>query len=279
MSALFFFTFSKLSVLSTFSVFHICSGKKIQYFFSDAENFTMKKNCIFFFLFSLFVFYTYADETASKTDSYIYNNIVTSITGAGTPYTEENYVVFTAKNNSRSVGIAFDFEHYSVIHPFSLRRIYNYEGEETDSWYYYILEKPKKLNSICYKLIIDGLWTIDPENPDVVYDIRNEIQLSRINLPSSEEKVTETTEEGFTRFIFKGDKGQKVRLGGTFTNWDSWIYELTEITPGNYEIKLPLPPGKYYYAFYTGLESFADPANPKKAYREDGKTVSEITVK
>ena len=77
----------------------------------------------------------------------------------------------------------------------------------------------------------------------------------------------------------KGDKGQKVRLGGTFTNWDSWIYELTEITPGNYEIKLPLPPGKYYYAFYTGLESFADPANPKKAYREDGKTVSEITVK
>ena len=96
---------------------------------------------------------------------------------------------------------------------------------------------------------------------------------------SSEEKVTETTEEGCTRFIFKGDKGQKVRLGGTFTNWDSWIYELTEITPGNYEIKLPLPPGKYYYAFYTGLESFADPANPKKAYREDGKTVSEITVK
>jgi hypothetical protein len=80
------------------------------------------------------------------------------------------------------------------------------------------------------------------------------------------------------KFVYRGKSGQKIRLGGNFTNWDSWIYHLTETSPGLYQVELPLPPGKYEYAFYTGITSFPDDGNPQKCYTPDGKIASLLIV-
>ena len=91
-------------------------------------------------------------------------------------------------------------------------------------------------------------------------------------------RITENVPAGKVRFIYKGKSGQKVRLGGSFTNWDSWIYELTEVQPGLYILDLPLPPGTYQYAYYIGMNSYVDTSNPQRVWSADGKAASQITV-
>ncbi len=242
-----------------------------------AENLSMKRIVISFILIAS-IFSAYAKEVVVKPDTYDYDIIVSDIRGVQSPQVVDKYVIFTAENNARNVGIAFDFENYTKIHSFKIRRTYDIEGKETGSWFFYVLERPKKLESISYKIIIDGLWTTDPTNENTIYDWENGVQLSQIKLPVEHEHITETVPEGFTRFVCNTEPGKKVRLGGTFTDWDSWIYEMTEVQPGKYEILLPLPAGTYYYAYYVGMKSFIDTTNPVKAYSKEGKVVSKLTV-
>ena len=53
---------------------------------------------------------------------------------------------------------------------------------------------------------------------------------------------------------------------------------MKEVKPGVYELNLPLLPGKYEYAFYSGIASFPDATNPVKVYTEDGKVASLLIV-
>lgn len=238
----------------------------------------MKKPAFFTVLVLLALFSVSAKTEEQKKDTYDYDNLVTSVRGVCPPLLSNEYILFTAENTARTVGIAFDFENFNKIHAFSLRRTYDYEGEETNSWYFYVLKVPPKTRQISYKLIIDGLWTIDPTNPNTRYDSENGVEFSCIDIPQIQKNATEETQEGFTKFVCTSEPGKTIRLGGTFTNWDSWIYEMQETSPGKYELCLPLPPGTYYYAYYNGLTRFIDPTNPAKAYTPDGKTVSAITV-
>lgn len=211
-------------------------------------------------------------------DTYAYDMTVTAITGVKAPYISGNYIVFTAPNNCRSVGIAVDFENYKTIHQFHLHKTYDSEGEVTDSWFFYLLEKPRKTESISYRLIIDGLWTTDPMNSKTVYDYENGLLLSNLEIPPETQVFTENYKTGLTHFVCLAESGQKIRLGGTFTNWDSWIYEMKETRQGVYELDLPLPSGTYYYSYYKGITAFVDETNPVRGYSSDGRVVSCITV-
>ena len=220
----------------------------------------------------------FAKDAKPQTDTYDYDLTVTSITGVGAPYISGNYIIFTAENNCRSVGIAVDFENYKTIHPFHLHKTYDSEGEMTDSWFFYLLEKPRNVESISYRLIIDGLWTTDPLNSETVYDYKNGLLLSSFTLPPETKLFTENLPSGLTHFVCLAESGQKIRLGGTFTNWDSWIYEMPETREGVYEIDLPLPSGTHYYSYYSGITSFIDETNPLRGYSADGRVVSCIKV-
>ena len=217
------------------------------------------------------------DKNAPK-DTYDYDMAVTEIKGVKAPYINGNYIVFTAKNNCRSVGIAVDYENYKTIHQFHLHKTYDSEGKVTDSWFFYLLEKPRKTEAISYRLIIDGLWTTDPMNSETTYDYENGLLLSYLELPPETKVFTENYKTGVTHFVCLAESGQKIRLGGTFTNWDSWIYEMKETSNGVYELDLPLPSGTYYYSYYKGINSFIDETNPARGYASDGRVVSCITV-
>ncbi|MCR5606030.1 MAG: glycogen-binding domain-containing protein [Treponema sp.] len=211
-------------------------------------------------------------------DTYDYDSLVSGITGYSTPYTRGNSVIFTAKPDARYIGIAFDFEDFKQIHSFSSRKLHDADGKVTSSFFFYILNLPKNLTSLNYRLIIDGLWTTDPLNQSTVYNPSTGISLSHLDIDRQIIPETESRDNGLVHFVYRGKTGQHIRLGGTFTNWDSWIYELTEVKPGVYQIDLPLPPGTYYYAFYNGITSMVDTANPHRGYTSDGKKASIITV-
>ncbi len=242
----------------------------------------MKKN-----IFSLLLFFLFlpalplfaAGKTVPLTDEELdYAEIVGTIQNVRSPYLKGDYVIFTAEPGSRYIGIAFDFENFGVIHSFQVKKLYNIDYNESGSIYFYILKLPKSVMSIDYRLIIDGLWTVDPLNVDTVYSIETGVVLSHFDAYREIPRVTETVDSGNVRFVYRGKPGQKVRVGGSFTNWDSWIYQMTEIEPGMYVFELLLPHGKYEYAFYTGISSFPDSGNPRKCYAPDGKTVSLLIV-
>ena len=250
-------------------------------FFYFSDNRIMKK-FLFAIMVSSLVFFQAAfakDTSAEKPkDTYEYETVINEIKGVSKPYLSGDYLVFTAKNDARTVGIAFDFENYNKIHYFHLHKTRDFEGTVTDSWFFYVIERPKKINEFSYRLIIDGLWTTDPVNSERYFSNEEGVYLSYMKIPYATPPATETLDNGYTRFVCISEPGQKIRIGGTFSNWDSWIYEMKEILPGQYEIELPLPDGTYYYAYYTGIKSFIDTTNPLKGYSKDGKIVSCINV-
>jgi hypothetical protein len=216
---------------------------------------------------------------AEQPDTNEYDTLALSIDGLGSPYVEGNYAIFTADKNARYVGISFDFENFRTIHAFKRRTIRDSEYKAIDSFYFYILELPKTVQQVKYRLVVDGLWTTDPLNESTVYNEETGITLSLLDASRYIPPVTEQPKKGLVHFVYQGSSGEQIRLGGSFTNWDSWIYEMVEVQPGIYQLDLPLPPGKYEYAFYRGMTTLVDKGNPDRCYTPDGKVASLLVVK
>lgn len=242
----------------------------------------MRKNRFLLLSFICFAFMSYITaqtyQEALPIDDADYAELASTISQVRAPYLKGDYVVFTQENTARFIGIAFDFENYRTIHPFQLRNMRNELNEVDDSFYFYILKLPKTVQAVNYRIVIDGLWTTDPQNVSKVYSEEIGLTLSHLNVSRTIPLVTEKKAEGYVRFVYTGPSGQKVRLGGSFTNWDSWIYEMREVSPGIYQCDLPLPPGQYEYAYYTGIKSFPDKTNPERCYTLEGKEASLLIV-
>jgi hypothetical protein len=67
-------------------------------------------------------------------------------------------------------------------------------------------------------------------------------------------------------------------LTGTFTNWDPYIYTLTETVPGIYELEIPLPRGTYYYKFVRGITEIIDEGASARVFSSDGQSASVLKV-
>lgn len=211
-------------------------------------------------------------------DTYTKTLLVSEIDQVQAPYVVSDFIIFTAEDSARHVGIAFDFEGFKTIHSFEKLVTRDLDDNVTSSLFFYILEVPKDISSVAYRLIIDGLWTVDPMNEKKILDRDSNIMMSRVDMYREEIPATSIPQENYVRFVYQGKPGQQIRLGGTFTNWDSSIYKLKETSPGFYELQLFLPKGTYYYAYYNGIASFVDPTNPERAYTTDGKMASVIIV-
>jgi hypothetical protein len=208
----------------------------------------------------------------------IVDNLLSEIDVPCAPRIMGDYIVFTANKEARFTGIAFDFENFVTIHPFHRLNTHGYDGATDSSVLFYIAKIPSDVKQISYRLIIDGLWTIDELNSSSYFDPDMQVQLSSITIPQKENNATKTTRPDTVHFVYTGTSGQEIRLGGSFTNWDSWIYEMQEVKPGVYELDIPLPSGTWYYSFYSGSLAIIDKNNPKRAYTPDGRTASVITV-
>ena len=220
----------------------------------------------------------FAKEKAPVYQPYELDKLIHEIEEPGAPVITEDYIIFTAGTDHRNVGIVFDFENYQTIHPFQILMKTDEDGNKTPVHMFYCYERKHKIENIRYRLIMDGLWTTDPLNPDKVYDDSVNLYFSRVSNLGKVYEYTEQTKDDAIRFIYKGEEGLDLHLAGTFSNWDPWIYSLEETSPGFYELSLPLPSGKYYYNYYIGLTPVLDNTNPDKVYTLDGRSASVIVV-
>lgn len=232
---------------------------------------------IIFNTFSLFAKESGTPKQTEFVYPYEYRVLANDIHGVTSPYQKDDYIIFTAEKGPRHIGIAFDFEDYKQIHSYMIKNTTDIDDNIVESSYFYILELPENIEQISYRLIIDGIWTTDPSNYNRYYNPYTGIEVSTLSVTNNHVNETKNTKEGI-HFIYQGETGQKIRLAGTFTNWDSSIYELSETRPGYYELYLPLPSGTYYYAYYNGTYSFVDETNPDRAWSNEGRETSKITV-
>ncbi|MDE7292013.1 MAG: glycogen-binding domain-containing protein [Treponemataceae bacterium] len=213
--------------------------------------------------------------------SFEYREIAQKLLNPSAPFEKDGMIVFSAEEGPHYVGIAFDFENFQKIHSFQKRILLDENGEKSSAWYFYILEEYPNTDRILYRLIIDGLWTTDPMNPKQHYDETTGIHLSQIDVKHKYEMATsvKTSANGKSvHFVYKGKSGQNVRVAGTFSNWDSWIYQLSETSRGFYELTLPMNEGTYYYVYCIGTKEFPDTTNHSRAIKDGGKAVSKIIV-
>ncbi len=205
--------------------------------------------------------------------------LIHNIDEPGAPVITNDYIVFTAEPNHRYVGIAFEHENYQIVHPFKALVMTDDDGNSYRKHLFYCYERKHEFTTLKYRLVIDGLWTIDPLNPRKEYDDSVNLYFSVVEDPNSVKIYTKQDKTDGVHFIYKGESGLKLHIAGTFTNWDPWIYEMVETSPGLYELELPLPAGKYYYNYYIGLTPVLDNTNPQKIYTKDGRSASVLTVK
>lgn len=211
---------------------------------------------------------------------YELDSLIHEIEKPTAPVITDDYIIFTAEANYRFVGIAFDFEDYKVIHPYKILTKTDDDGTVSRKHLFYCYERQHKFTKIKYRIVMDGLWTTDPLNPQKEYDEETDLYFSTVEDPKSIRIQTEKLEEpkNGVKFIYKGESGLQPRLAGSFTNWDPWIYELKETYPGIYELTLPLPKGTYYYNYYIGFTPVLDSTNPQKAYTSDGRSASVLII-
>jgi hypothetical protein len=229
---------------------------------------------------------------AEDSDSYQFIDHLLRRSGPGKPELVAGSLVFTASSSYRRVGVAFGHEGFGKIYWFKKLIIPN---ENASPWvkdkpppdafrdsgmlfHIYPIPENLEMSDIEYRLIIDGLWARDPLNPDYRTDTsgisRSVVFIPRIKRPYS----PSSGPEGTITFTFYAESGETVSVAGSFNNWDPFMYELVEASPGRYTLSLPLPPGTYHYAFFYRGERFLDPANPRRVYSRDGKAASEAKV-
>lgn len=225
---------------------------------------------------------TQEDTTTAKIDGierdeYLY--LVEDIIKVGPPKIIDRYVVFTASAKSTHVAIAFEHENYAHLHSFR-RLVPDKEAGSVllEPVLFFIIEIPEKSSFLKYRLIIDGLWTFDPENKNNEFDEENRVTVSKVVYPPRRDIKTRVINEKIVNFVYIGSPHKKVSVAGSFNNWDPFMYFLKETSDGIYELEISLPHGTHVYSYFLGTQIYTDSTNPNHYYSADGKKASVIKL-
>jgi hypothetical protein len=226
---------------------------------------------------------------AADIDSSQFINHLMNLSKPEEPIVLGELVLFTASSNYRRVGVAFAHEGYSriywyrklmtpqdpaVIAAAGKKKI---DPNRDSGILFHAAPIPADLKVMEYRMIIDGLWTVDPLNPR--HSVLAGLSQSVIPLPERPVPPLTAGEEGVLHFTYDAPPGELITVGGSFNRWDPFMYALKEIRPGFYALSLPLPPGTYQYVFFHRGERILDPHNPRRIYTKDSKAASEAEVR
>ena len=240
----------------------------------------------------IFASFFIVQPMAEDWESYEAINRLLTLPGPGAPVIHDNLVIFTADSSLRRVGVAFAHENFSTTYWFTPLLVAQdrlnpilLPGQRTPDPYrdsgiqFYVYQPPDHLRELEYRLIVNGLWTIDPLNPLSRRDPVTGLNLSVLSLPAR--NIRPNPLNGLPAglsFTFTGPPGEIVTVAGNFNSWDPFMYEMREGPAGVYTITIPLPPGTYQYVFFHRGERYVDPYNPRRSYARDGSAASEIVV-
>jgi hypothetical protein len=225
-------------------------------------------------------------------ESYQLIDRLLSIPAPGMPEILDDLVIFTASSGLRRVGVAFADENFAQVHWFRQLLVPQDPlgapvppGKKTPNptkdsgLLFYVHQIPENAGELEYRLIVNGLWTVDPLNPQTRRDSASGLSWSVLSLPPREIRPNPLKgPPGSLGFSFKGPPGETVSVAGSFNGWDPFMYELQEGPAGVYTITIPLPPGRYQYVFFHRGQRYLDPYNSSRVYAKDGKAASEIVI-
>jgi hypothetical protein len=220
-----------------------------------------------------------------------------SIKSPGAPEIFEDAVVFTAPSSYKRVGVAFAHESFSQIHwfikllvPINETATFDPESKippemlrDSGILFYAYTQRNDQKNppetELAYRLIVDGLWVADPLNPRKRYDFDAGAELSVTQAPViSRSDLVNGKTEGILALSYRAQSGETICVAGDFNGWDPFMYKLKEISPGNYSLRLPLPPGKWRYTLFHRGRRVLDPSNLDRVYARDGMIANVITI-
>lgn len=196
--------------------------------------------------------------------------IVNNLTRAVPPRVEDRKLILTWKGDTqpRYVAAAFEHEQWRQKHVF---------WRNQNGVYFLVYDLNTETPPILsYRLIVDGLWQADGTNSFVVRNSQG-ISLSQVRIPSDEIPTHHGPVQGYfgeVEFSYHGKPGQQVALVGNFNQWDPYAHFLEEEHPGEYHLKITLPPGVLLYEFVIGTRTILDPNNLHTGHDDQGGTFS-----
>ncbi len=203
---------------------------------------------------------------------------VGSLERASAPRMMGNHVLFSydfgpGRHGGRvhSVEVAFAHDDFGALHAF--------ERNENDV-YVLLYEPPEALEVIEYRLIVDGIWMVDPSNPDVVTD-RWGVRLSQTTFPRIERRLTETPVvhvDGTVEFVVTAPEGSRVSVVGSFNGWDPFMTPLHESAPGEFTRRVRLGSGEHLYYYIVDGLRLPDPRNSERKWHRTGLAVSVVSL-
>ncbi|RPJ09063.1 MAG: hypothetical protein EHM28_02605 [Spirochaetaceae bacterium] len=171
------------------------------------------------------------------------------------------------------VGARFSHEDFAVLHSFA---------KNANNVYILMLPLPEGTSSIKYRLLVDGVWTHDPNNPaqerDQIGTILSVVNFARANTISAMVDSPRLLPGNMVEFTIQAAPGSLVYIAGDFNAWDPFSLRLEETTTGVFSIKLKLISGRHYYYFLVDSVRMIDPRNVSVMVDNDGMYVSSVTV-
>jgi hypothetical protein len=184
-----------------------------------------------------------------------------------------SYMPESSARPARLVGASFEHERYGVVHAY----VRNVNGV-----FLLLLDVPEGLESLTYRIMVDGLWTYDPANPQRFEDDSGVVfsTFDLEGLPPRPLISPEVRPNGEVTFRYRGRPGRFVSLIGEFNRWDPFWEPMPENRrrPGLYQLTLRLPPGPHYYVFSVDGDRVPDPLNVELAEDAEGFRVSTFRV-
>jgi len=240
----------------------------------------------------LLLFGAALSHAIAETDTIDSHEVLAFLLGLSAPEPPQiidNMLVFTACSSLRRVGIAFADEGFSRVHwfrplmvaddPLARIRLRRAPAHRDSGIAFHAREIPDGATHIEYRLIVNGLWTTDPANPNTRRDGISGSTMSVVSIPRRPQ-TNHPLRGQFDglHFVFRGPPGETVTVAGSFNAWDPFMYELREGPPGTYSIQIPLPPGRHQYVFFHRGERVLDPYNPARVFSREGLAASEVVI-
>jgi hypothetical protein len=169
-----------------------------------------------------------------------------------------------------TVQAAFSHENYSVLHPF----LRNENGV-----FLLLTEIPNTSEPLLYRLIVDGTWTTDPNNPHRSVDQWG-VPLSEIVVrpQALASRVPVVHDGGEVEFVLRAAPNSRVSIAGSFNAWDPFMTPLFEIEPGVYRRRLRVGAGEHFYYYIVDGLRLPDPENDERRWNRSGRQVSVLRV-
>jgi hypothetical protein len=214
-----------------------------------------------------------AASSVGGADSYLETVEVANVPAAAPPRFVDTKVLlsFEAPFRVRLVGARFAHEDFRVFHTYSR----NEKGV-----FVLLLDVPRDVERLRYRLCVDGIWMSDPFNPESEVDDLG-TAFSVFSLQARPEPPLESplvAPDGSTTFVFRSQPGRRVCVVGDFNEWDPFWDRMPEIRPGLYRLTVQLTPGIHYYLFSVDGQKIPDPLNLQNARTMEGNSVSMLQV-